>query len=132
MVPIHESRRQNADAAGLQHAVDAVDRALRIVQMLENLNRQHGVERLAAPFEIVQIAADIGLLRRIDVEPHVALGAHVRGVRRRLRADVEHDAGSQALKLPPQLAIERQPIDRSDFQRRNAGPERFAQRSKHA
>ena len=117
---------------GLQHAVDPIDRALRVVEMLENFDREHGVERLAAPFELVQIAADVRLLGRIDIETHITLGAHVRGVRRGLCADVEDDARIQAMELPTQLAIERQPIDRPDFQRRNAGPERRAQRSKHA
>ena len=132
MVSIHEPRRQNADSAGLQHAMDPIDRALRVVEMLENFDGEHRVERLAAPVELVQIAADVGLLRGIDVETHIALGAHVRGIRRRLRADVEDDARIQAVELPAQLAIERQPIDRPDLQRRNARPERRAQRSKHA
>jgi hypothetical protein len=91
--------------------------------MLEHLYRQHRVERITTPFEIVQIAADVRLFCRIDIEPHVPRGSNVARVRRRFGADVQHDARSEPLKLSSQLAIEGQSIDRPDPEGRDAGPE---------
>ena len=112
--------------------MDAIDGALRIVEVLEDLDREHRVEGLAAPFELVQVAADVRLFRGIDVEPHIPLGPYVCRVRRRLGANIQNGARPQAPELRPQLAIESQSIDRADFQRRYAGPQRCAQGSKHA
>ena len=119
---------------GLQHAVDAIDRALRIVEMLEHFDRQHGVERVAAPFELVQIAADVRLLGRIDIEPHDnARPRTYAAVRRGLRADVQHDARFQPLKLA-HAARDRASIRLTDrmFSVGMRGQSRRAQRSKHA
>ncbi len=68
--------------------------------MFKHFDRKHRVEWITCPFQVVEIAADIRLLCRIDIETYIALGANVTCIRRRLCADIEHDSGIEPRELP--------------------------------
>jgi hypothetical protein len=91
--------------------VQSFDRPTRIIQVLEDLDGEHGIEEVGLPGQIVDIALDVGIPRGIDVEPHIAGCRHVLPVRRRFGADVEDKSRLQATKLAAKLAIERQTVD---------------------
>ena len=99
--------------------------------MLEDFECHDRVEVVAFPLEFVNVAADVGLARRVDIQGNKSRVRDGGGVGSALGTDVQYQPGVQFCKLTVQQPVEAHPVCRPHAQSRNPRPHFLAKVSDH-